>query len=195
MFLPYGQKAVDSNAKNPKSITKDGIATIAVFYDPISKKHFASTLPRGDPLVEIKSKKGNAPMLFWVLQQTGLHSEDGAYFDFETTPGGGSVTKLEGRYPEKSVVVSWTGGFGSKIGKIIPACSGGGFRNGLGCYQIATDLGVEHTGTKVKPRENSPMDKLIKAAEAAKKKEEEEKKKKDAELQKAIEPNKPTAQK
>ncbi|XXG98172.1 hypothetical protein Hte_004493 [Hypoxylon texense] len=129
-----------------------GWLTIAVMYDPASKWHFASTLPRG-PRNELMWKTGPtvAPAWWKAVKNPGvapeLHAEDAVYFNYEISDKAHVSTDPNKKpYPEGAVVATWghqkmnnNNIFGPDK---LPACSSS--RKRPSCQQVAGSLGVNY---------------------------------------------------
>ncbi|KAI0010802.1 hypothetical protein F4779DRAFT_638430 [Xylariaceae sp. FL0662B] len=129
-----------------------GWLTISVMYDPVSKWHFASTLPRG-PRNELMWRTGqrDAPAWWKAVKEPGaaleLHSEDAVYFNYEISDKAHVSTDPNKKpYPEGAVVATW--GHQKinnhdifKPGK-LPSCSSS--RKRPTCQQVAGSLGVNY---------------------------------------------------
>ncbi|KAI1378364.1 hypothetical protein F4677DRAFT_443576 [Hypoxylon crocopeplum] len=143
-----------------------GWLTIAVMYDPVSKWHFASTLPRG-PRNQLMFKTGpnDAPAWWKAVKNPGaapeLHAEDAVYFNWEISDKAHVSSDPDKKpYPDGTVVAT----FGhQKINNDnlfepgpLPSCSGS--RKRPTCQQVASSLGVNY-------QKNPPAD-AVKAASA-----------------------------
>ncbi|KAK2616696.1 hypothetical protein QQS21_000308 [Conoideocrella luteorostrata] len=138
--------------------------TVAVLYDYVSDKHYASTVPRGALgtwfVLEAKSERKLAPA-WWSAISRGqnmatrmtLHAEDGAYVLLEDN----KVPINEGRYPQGTVIATWTyatmletqNNGNEKDGKFIAACSDESRKtNAPPCNAIASRLGVIYAKSK-----------------------------------------------
>ncbi|KAI0839756.1 hypothetical protein F5Y06DRAFT_286224 [Hypoxylon sp. FL0890] len=120
---------------------------VAVMYDPVSKWHFASTVPRGKRWGLMKSKGEKvAPKWSSIGGATDtFHAEDAAYFNFE------SSEKSTNPYSNGTVIAT----FGKRDprpgdkrpdGKLpIPACgSNGKNAERPSCQDVAKKLGVTY---------------------------------------------------
>lgn len=144
-----------------------GWLTIAVMYDPVSKWHFASTLPRG-PRNELMWKTGPnvAPAWWKAVKNPGvapeLHAEDAVYFNYEISDKAHISSDPDKKpYPDGVVVASWGHQKRNKDNIFgpdkLPSCSGS--RKRPTCQQVAASLGVNY--------QKDPPASAEKAAEAA----------------------------
>lgn len=129
-----------------------GWLTVAVMYDPISKWHFASTLPRG-PRNELMWKTGpnDAPAWWKAVKHPDaapeLHAEDAVYFNYEISDKAHISTDPNKKpFPEGAVVATWGNQkfnnnniFGPAK---LPSCSSS--RKRPTCQQVADTLGVTY---------------------------------------------------
>ncbi|KAI1781439.1 hypothetical protein F4818DRAFT_436630 [Hypoxylon cercidicola] len=118
--------------------------TVAVMYDPVSKWHFASTVPRGKRWGIMKNM-GTLAAPKWkkaVGNTNSFHAEDAVYFNFESSAKGTNP------YSRGTVVATFAKRDpqpGDKFpdGKLpLPACSGFQNKKTPSCQEVARRLGV-----------------------------------------------------
>ncbi|KAF3014011.1 hypothetical protein E8E14_009851 [Neopestalotiopsis sp. 37M] len=126
---------------------------VAVMYDPISKWHFASTIPKGPRASLMWGGQGRATKWYAAAKVDGqpleLHAEDGAYFNYEIS-GQAHITDQANTkpYPAGTIIAAY--GHGLKTDTQpefgpdkMPSCSNS--RKAPSCQKVADALGVQYS--------------------------------------------------
>lgn len=149
-----------------------GTLTVACLYDPILKRHFVSTVPRGKKAREILGQGKSKAPLWWKAfslagQKPKLHAEDHAYFIFEREIIRQRLVYENGnQYKAGHAIGAWGGRSDYKSNREDPTktktdpegsrynlCQDGADSRGvMGCNTVATNLGVAFNGPKSNSR-------------------------------------------
>lgn len=151
-----------------------GTLTVASLYDPATRRHYVSTVPRGFWSSDMRSRSKNlAPLWFSVVtggsrpmstsERDGLvfHAEDGACRYFEMAMGNRGIRVGDGRYYNRGAAIgAWGGTSDYNVqrsarrttvdepeGYRIDLCSDGAYgRGNRGCKTVSYYLAVAYNG-------------------------------------------------
>ncbi|KAK6084839.1 hypothetical protein SCUP234_03022 [Seiridium cupressi] len=143
---------VSSNNKNQRNLYGEtGWLVVAVMYDPESKWHWASTIPRGTRSEMMWSKFGRNAAPVWYAAakppDKGIetHAEDGCYFNWEI-----ARNAAQKPYPQGMVIATY--GHQETLDNDhktiwgpddLPSCSDSNNRKQPSCQKVAETLGVQ----------------------------------------------------